>query len=344
MLFSFPKQADESLRRLECRAKYSMNTNKSIAAYHRSAYGKTKATRNPPVSNVLRIMMSVSIAEAIREGAQTLRQGGVTDARREASSLLQHVINRDRTFIITHAEDLITLEEHQNFRGCVARRAEGEPLQYITGCQVFFGLVFEVTKDVLIPRPETELLVETVLPMLEKGTATPSICDVGTGSGCVAVALLHENQQATAVGIDLSIEAIQVARRNALRHSVAARISFLVADCLSALEGGKPIFDLVVSNPPYVAASALDALQREVRDYEPRLALGGGVNGLTIIRRLLIDSGFFVKAGGHLLMEIGFDQAAAVELLIDRTCWKFLDIHKDLQGIPRIVALQKTAS
>ncbi len=132
---------------------------------------------------------------------------------------------------------------------------------------------FEVTKDVLIPRPETELLVEMALPLVDEGPAAPFICDVGTGSGCIAVALLHENQRATAVGIDLSIEAIQVARRNAVRHSVAARTSFLVADCLSALGAGKPIFDLVVSNPPYVAASALDGLQREVRDHEPRLAL-----------------------------------------------------------------------
>jgi release factor glutamine methyltransferase len=289
-------------------------------------------------------MMSFSISEAIREAAQTLRQWGVPDARREARSLLEHVIGRDRTFIITHAEDLITPEEQQSFRGCVARRAAGEPLQYIIGSQAFFGLDFEVTKDVLIPRPETELLVETALALVDSGPEAPSVCDVGTGSGCIAVALLHENQRATALGIDLSIEAIQVARRNAARHSVGARISFLVADCLSALGSGKPTFDLVVSNPPYVAASALEGLQREVRDHEPRLALTPGVDGLTIIRRLLVDSGPFVKTGGHLLLEIGFDQGAAVERLIDRTSWKVLDIHHDLQGIPRIVALQKTTS
>lgn len=289
-------------------------------------------------------MMSVSIAEAIREAAQILRQGGVPEARREASSLLQHVIDRDRTFILTHAEDFITAEQERTFRECVARRAEGEPLQYITGRQAFFGLDFEVTKDVLIPRPETELLVEIALPLVAKGEIAPYICDVGTGSGCIAVALLHENQGATAVGIDLSIEAIQIARRNAVRHSVSTRASFLVADCFSALGAGNPIFDLVVSNPPYIAASTLDDLQREVRDHEPRLALTPGVDGLTTIRRLLLDSGSFVKAGGHLLMEIGFDQAEFVTRLIDRTNWKLLNIHRDLQGIPRAVALQKTAS
>jgi release factor glutamine methyltransferase len=289
-------------------------------------------------------MISVSIAEAIREASQTLRQAGVPDVRREAGSLLQHAIDRDRTFIITHAESLISAPEQESFRACVARRAEGEPLQYITGRQAFFGLDFEVTKDVLIPRPETELLVELALPLVAKNLPAGYICDVGTGSGCIAVALLHQNQRATAVATDLSIEAIQVARRNAVRHSVAARTSFMVADCLSALGPGKPIFDLVVSNPPYIDASALDGLQKEVRDHEPRLALTPGVDGLTIIRRLLLDSGPFVKAGGHLLMEIGFDQAEAVERSIDPTSWKFLAIHKDLQGIPRVLALQKTTS
>ena len=146
------------------------------------------------------------------------------------------------------------------------------------------------------------------------------------------------------MAIDLSIEAIEVARRNAVRHSVAARTSFIVADCLSSLRTGNPKFDLVVSNPPYVAASALDGLQREVRGHEPRVALTPGIDGLTIIRKLLIDSRAFIKAGGYLLMEIGFDQGEAVERLVDRFSWKLLDIHKDLQGIPRIVALRKRIS
>lgn len=304
-----------------------------------------RATRGfPERESSLLNMKRVSIAEAIREAAQALRQAGVPEANRQAGSLLEHVIDRDRTFIITHAEELITPARLETFRNGIARRAEGEPLQYITGYQAFFGLDFEVTRDVLIPRPETELLVEMALPLILTDAEAPYICDVGTGSGCIAVALLHENPRATAVAIDLSSEAIQVARRNAVRHSVAARTSFLVADCLSALATGKPIFDLMVSNPPYVAASALDSLQKEVRDHEPRLALTAGVDGLKIIRRLLVDSGPLVKPGGHLLMEIGFDQGEAVERLIDRASWNFLDIHKDLQGIPRILSLQKPTS
>jgi release factor glutamine methyltransferase len=288
--------------------------------------------------------MSVSIGELILEGAQILRRAGVPEARREAGSLLQHVIQRDRTFLLSHAEDLLTAEQEEGFRRCVGRRANGEPLQYITGRQAFFGLDFEVTPDVLIPRPETELLVETALNLLDNGAAAPLICDIGTGSGCIAVALLHENQRAFAIGIDLSEAAVKVARRNAARHSVTKRITFLVADCFSALKPNQNGFDLVVSNPPYVAGSALEGLQREVRDHEPRVALTSGPDGLAIIRRLLTESGAFLKPGGHLLIEIGFDQGAAVERLVNRNIWKLLAIHQDLQGIPRIVALEKTES
>lgn len=288
--------------------------------------------------------MSLPIADAVREATQMLSEAGVPDPRREASSLLQHVINCDRTFIITHANDLITPEQQEIFREYSVRRAEGEPLQYITGHQDFFGLDFEVTKDVLIPRPETELLVETALSLLHDGSSAPIICDVGTGSGCIAVSLLHEEERAAAVGIDLSIEAIQIARRNAARHGVDTRLSLMVGDCLSAFDLAKPMFDLVVSNPPYVATSHLPGLQREVRDHEPRLALEAGLDGLTVIRRLLLECSAVIKSGGHLLFEIGFDQGAAVERLVDRTTWRFLDIHKDLQGIPRIVALQKSSS
>jgi release factor glutamine methyltransferase len=295
------------------------------------------------VNHINQNRMSISIAAAILEATETLREGGVPEARREAGSLLQYVIDRDRTYIISHAEDLITAEQQQSFRLCVERRAKGEPLQYITGRQAFYGLDFEVTKDVLIPRPETELLVEAALRLIDVEPAEPFVCDVGTGSGCIAVALLHENKRASAVGIDFSVAAIRVARRNARRHSVNGRISFVVADCLSAIKAGNPRFDLVVSNPPYIAGSALEGLQREVRDHEPRVALTPGVDGLSMIRRLLVESGAIVKVGGHLLLEIGFDQGAGVERLIDRSVWKLLDIQQDLQGIPRVVALQKTA-
>lgn len=287
--------------------------------------------------------MATSIAEAILQGALKLRKSGVPEARREAGSLLAYVLGRDRSFILTHADDAIDEEQTALFRECLEWRARGKPLQYITGHQEFFGLDFEVTSEVLIPRPETELLVETALKLV-KPDNSPLICDVGTGSGCVAITLIYQLPQAHAVAIDISQPALEVAKRNAERHAVAERIEFVLSDCFAAIDREDPhtpLFDLIVSNPPYVAARALEGLQREVRDFEPRLALHAGEDGLLIIRRLLAEAGSFLKMGGHLLFEIGFDQRAAVEQLLDRSVWKPLNIHEDLQGIPRTVALEK---
>jgi release factor glutamine methyltransferase len=287
--------------------------------------------------------MDLSIAESILAATQTLRRAGVSEARREASSLLEHVIDRDRTFIITHAEHLISAEQLESFRESVSRRAKGEPLQYITGRQAFYGFEFEVTKDVLIPRPETELLVEAAVNLVGASTEGLFICDVGTGSGCVAIALLRELPSAQAIGVDISAAAIQVAERNAALHSVSERLNFIVSDCLAALPNHEAKFDFIVSNPPYVNGSAWDGLQREVRNHEPRIALTPGADGLAVIKRLLSESPDFLKPNGYLLMEIGFDQGSAVQSLIDGDVWKLLDIHQDLQSIPRIVALQKRA-
>jgi release factor glutamine methyltransferase len=284
---------------------------------------------------------SFSIARLIAEAAQVLARAGVPEARREAMSLIEYVTARDRTFLITHPEDVRAPSDVRRLRELVERRAEGEPLQYITGHQEFYGLDFEVTPDVLIPRPETELLVETALELLDETNDAPLVCDVGTGSGCIPVALLHEEAQARAIGLDISMTALRVAARNAARHNVRARLTLLASDCLSALDSRAARFTMIVSNPPYVAEDALAGLQREVREHEPRVALTPGGDGLRIIRRLIADAPSFLEVGGHLLMEIGFDQHEAVERLVDRQAWQLLDIHKDLQGIPRIVALRK---
>ncbi len=303
--------------------------------------------------------MSTSIAEAVLQGAHTLRQAGVSEARREAGSLLGHVLERDRSFILSHAEDALSEEQVDRLRKCVGRRAQGEPQQYITGHQEFFGLDFEVTSDVLIPRPETELLVETALKLISEDAAAPFICDVGTGSGCVVITLLHELREtrdghvlpqapgaaeARALAIDISPAALAVAKRNAARHSVIEQLDFVVSDCFASLSPASPAqsdFDMIVSNPPYVEDREFASLQREVRDFEPRLALTAGPDGLSIIRRLLVEAGEFLKTGGHLVFEIGFGQSATVERLIDPKIWMLLGIEKDLQSIPRIVALRK---
>ena len=283
--------------------------------------------------------MSVSISEALRRASRELDQAGVADARREAGSLLSHVIAKDRTFLISHAEDLLSDRELEDFENSVARRAGGEPAQYITGTQDFFGRAFRVTPDVLIPRPETELLVEAALEVMN---INARICDVGTGSGCIAITLLCEVDRARATAVDISEAALDVARQNARDHSVQDRIAFLVSDCFSGFdESASQTFDLIISNPPYVAASALDGLQREVRDHEPLVALSPGADGLSVIQRLLNDSPAFLRENGYLLMEIGFDQGEKVQQLVDQRVWTLKETRPDLQGIPRIVVLQK---
>nr|AIW80584.1 RF_mod_PrmC: protein-(glutamine-N5) methyltransferase, release factor-specific [uncultured bacterium] len=282
-----------------------------------------------------------SIARAIVEAAQILRQAGVPEARREAASLLEHVIKRDRTFLITHAETLLASSDVRHLRDLVERRSAGEPLQYITSRQEFYGLEFEVTPDVLIPRPETELLVETALGLLDKMANPSRLCDVGTGTGCIPVTILHERPMLQAVGLDISLPALRVAARNAARHNVTERLTLIASDCFSALDTQRARFSMIVSNPPYVTEDAFADLQREVRDHEPRMALTPGGDGLRIIRRLMEDAPRFLEAGGYFLMEIGFDQHEAVMSLIDRQVWELLDIYKDLQGIPRTVALRK---
>jgi release factor glutamine methyltransferase len=280
-----------------------------------------------------------SIAEALREASRMLDGAGVPEARREAGSLFAFVLGKDRTFLISHAEDVVDDDSLDYLREFVERRAAGEPLQYITGFQDFYGRAFRVTPDVLIPRPETELLVEAALEV--NTSNSPFICDVGTGSGCIAVTLLCEMPNARAVAVDKSPAALEIAKINAVKQAVAERAVFVVSDCFDALNPGEYQFDLIVSNPPYVSEAALAGLQREVRDHEPLVALSPGVDGLSVIRRLLTEAPLYLKPNGHLLMEIGFDQGETVRGLVDEAVWSLQEVRPDLQSIPRIVVLQK---
>ena len=280
----------------------------------------------------------MNIAEALREASRILQDAGVPEARREAGSLLSFVIARDRTFLISHAEDQIDEPSLDQFRDAVERRAAGEPLQYITGVQDFFGREFRVTPDVLIPRPETELLVEAALEVVSDASL---ICDVGTGSGCIAVTLLCEIVAARAVALDKSPAALKIAKFNAEKLAVADRAVFVISDCFQSLDSREHHFDLIASNPPYVSAEVVPELQREVRDHEPLVALSPGPDGLSMIRKLLLEAAAFLKQNGHLIMEIGFDQGEKVQSIVDVDVWRLLELRPDLQGIPRIVVLQK---
>jgi release factor glutamine methyltransferase len=280
-----------------------------------------------------------SIAEALKHASRVLDGAGVPEARREAGSLLSFVLGKDRTFLISHAEDTVDDGSVDQLREFVERRAAGEPLQYITGVQDFYAREFRVTPDVLIPRPETELLVEAALEVTK--VDSPVFCDVGTGSGCIAVTLLCEIVGSRAVAVDKSSAALEVAKLNAGKQSVTDRAEFVVSDCFDALDSREYQFDLIVSNPPYVSEAALAGLQREVRDHEPRVALSPGGDGLSVIRRLLTEASAFLKPSGHLLMEIGFDQGERVRNLVDEGVWTLIEVRPDLQCIPRIVVLRK---
>lgn len=282
--------------------------------------------------------MMMSIAEALTKATQVLNNAGVPEARREAGSLLSFILGKDRTFLISHAEDQLSDDFVQRFREVVERRAAGEPLQYITGVQDFFGREFRVTPDVLIPRPETELLVEAAIELVGKEAF---ICDVGTGSGCIAITLLCELRNARAMAVDKSPSALEIAKLNARNHSVGERVEFAISDCFDALDASQHQFDMVVSNPPYVDEAMMASLQREVRDHEPWVALSPGPDGLTVVRRLMLEAPAFLKDEGHLIMEIGFDQGEAVRSLVDERVWTWRDMKPDLQNIPRIVILKK---
>jgi release factor glutamine methyltransferase len=282
----------------------------------------------------------LSIAQALNEATRLLTNAGVPEARKEARSLLAHVLEIDWKVLITNSEGPVAESFADRFQELVERRATGEPAQYIIGSQDFYGRTFEVNSSVLIPRPETEGLIEATLTSLPAAPASSWICDIGTGSGCIAITLLCERTDSYGIGTDISPSALEVARRNACAHDVAARLSLIESDCFSALKPDR-LFDLIVSNPPYVAGKMLPTLQREVRDHEPHVALSPGDDGLKIIYRLINDAPRFLKPAGHLLIEIGFDQSEAVRNLIDPSVWGLIDILPDLQGIPRIVVLEK---
>jgi len=262
----------------------------------------------------------------------------VPEAGRDAAVLLAHVLAVETGRLQARPETPVGPEEASRYQALVARRKRREPLQYLTGEQEFWSLRFEVTPAVLIPRPETEGLVEAFLRL--NRAADPVVVDVGTGSGCLAVVAAREIPAARVYASDLSGEALEVARRNASAHGVAGRIAFRAGDLLEPFraEGLGGRVDFILSNPPYVSESELPGLMPEVRDYEPHAALLGGVDGLDAHRRLARDAPEFLRPGGHLLAEIGLGQEPAVRGLYDgQPRLDLLAVAPDLAGIPRVL-------
>ena len=270
-----------------------------------------------------------------------------------AELLLMHALGRDRAWIYAHPEHELESATRDQYFSLIARRASGVPTQHLTGHQEFWGLDFEVTPDVLIPRPETEHVIEVALERLGVGSDAASlrrnetfrIADVGTGSGCIAIALAHELPAARIVATDISAAALEVARRNAARHGVASRIDFIecnLADFLvheSRITSHEPrSFDLIASNPPYIGRREAPTLPREVREHEPAAALFGGETGTEIYAPLIAQASMLLKGGGILVLELGHNSAAHVSRLLDAPEWTSAAITNDLAGIPRIAS------
>ena len=276
----------------------------------------------------------MNIEAAISAAARELELAGVSDPRREAASLLAFALGKDKTYLIAHSDEELTPAELNLYKEFSARRTRREPLQYIIRRQEFFGLEFSVSPDVLIPRPETESLVENAIQLLRQ-IEHPRFCEIGTGSGCIAIAALHQLPRATALAVDISESALAVARANAEKHHVADRIEFRLSDVFSDVPSER--FDAVLSNPPYVPDDDLSSLQIEVGKYEPATSLAGGPDGLAIIKRITEGAPNFLVSGGVLSIEIGFNQSASVDEMLNRKIWHEVSFLPDLEGFPRIL-------
>jgi release factor glutamine methyltransferase len=293
---------------------------------------------------------TVDVRTALKRGIAELRDANVPSYTLAAELLLLHILGRDRAWLYAHPEEIVPGLDAHRFISMILRRAEGEPTQYLTGKQEFWGLEFEVTPDVLIPRPETEHVIEVALDRLavreiragRKRTLTGdglNIIDVGTGSGCIAIALAKELPGARIVATDISEAALAVARRNAARYAFANNITFLQHNLLS---GMAEKYELVVSNPPYVGRKEKETLMREVRDHEPELALYGGEEGYELYAELIAQASRSVVPGGLLILELGHNSLPAVQPLLDLPTWTNVAVTKDLAGIDRVIAAERT--
>src|SRR5580704_8276765 len=262
-------------------------------------------------------------------------------ATRDAELLLLHTLRIPRTTLIAHPGNELNASQRTAYENSIARRLRHEPVQYITGQQEFYGLTLKVTPAVLIPRPETEHLVEAILKLLPANEPL-KIADIGTGSGAIAIALAAHLPQAAITALDISAEALAIATANAREHKVADRINFLQSDLLSALDRGAEAFDAIVSNPPYVAETDRDTLHPQVRDHEPATALFAGETGLDLYSRLIPQAHEALKPNGLLALEIGLEQQAAIASLLQT--WHKLSFINDLQQIPRVAIAQRPAT
>ncbi|HEY9060025.1 MAG TPA: peptide chain release factor N(5)-glutamine methyltransferase [Pseudobacteroides sp.] len=299
----------------------------------------------------MQINGNITLKELFDIGITSLKKAANKAPVFEAGVMLCNLLKMDRAFLYSRGDQIISPDVSAKYLECIKRRSEGYPLQYITGHQEFMSLDFKVTEDVLIPRQDTEILVETVIEHAEK---TPDknlrILDIGTGSGCIAISLAYYIKNCLVTALDISPDALETARYNAQANGVKDKIAFVEIDILSndtnVLKGFCPsepqietshCFDIIVSNPPYIPSIEISLLQKEVRDYEPKNALDGGEDGLDFYREIIKKSSSLLPKGGLLAFETGYNQALAVKALMGEMSSN-VTIYNDLSGIARVVA------
>ncbi len=282
-----------------------------------------------------------SISEALRRGSRMLIGAGSEEATLEAELLLAHALNTDRTHLYQRLRDELTPQAESAFDALLQRRSSHEPTAYILGYKEFYGLAFEVTPDAIIPRSETETLVELVLDCARSASAREMrIADIGVGCGAIAVVLAVNLSETEIIAIDISPRALALARRNAGRHTVADRIRFLEGDLLSALGGQDTPVDVITANLPYVRTSDFEAAPPEINEHEPRLGLDGGPDGLRLIERMLRDAPPHLKPGGALFAEISEQQGEAARTLAAAAFPQArIEVKCDLSGLERVLVV-----
>ena len=277
----------------------------------------------------------MTVGNAFRDAVRRLAQAGVKSPQVDVEWLLADLLSCNRSEIPLHAQTDLTAEDQDLFSRRVERRTRREPLQHILGTANFFGYDFQVSAEVLIPRPETEVLVELALEFLMH-LPNPSVFDLGTGSGCIALSIAKRCSKASIIGSDVSREALALARANAVSLDTLDQVEFRHADGLAAFTKGEQV-DLIVSNPPYIPTANIDTLEPEVRDHDPRLALDGGPDGMQFYRLLADEGQFHLRSGAKLMAEFGDGQAATIVDLFDQAGWPSVTTVNDLSHQPRIL-------
>ena len=291
--------------------------------------------------------MYITFGHMLEVGIHRLEEAKIADAKRDAETLLLYLEKADRTFLYIHRNDATDEYRADAYFGLNDRRAAGEPLQYILGSQEFMGLNFAVNPSVLIPRQDTETLVELALKRAGEKKRSLSILDMCCGSGAIAVSMAHFLPKAKITACDISLEALEVARGNAARNGLNGRIEFRESDLFFMTKRKKTVrikdsFDMILSNPPYIPTQDIDTLQTEVRDHEPIKALDGGSDGLDFYRRIAEDAFGSLKKDGLMFLEIGCDQAEAVtSLLSGAGYYSEIEVHKDLTGLDRVISCRR---